>query len=194
MPKLTDSQLVILSTAAQREDGAILPLAKSVKLNKGAATLVLKSLLRQGLVAERPAAAEDDAWREADGQRLNLAITEAGLTAIGVAPKEAAPKGKPSKAARVAKKTGLATSSPGPQKAKPGAQEARPGTKQSKLLELLRRKTGATIDDLVTATGWQAHSVRGAISGLIKKKLGLAVITEIIEGRGRVYRVGASAK
>lgn len=46
--KLTDSQLVILSTAAKRADGSILPLPKSVKLNKGAATLVLKSLLTLG--------------------------------------------------------------------------------------------------------------------------------------------------
>jgi DNA-binding MarR family transcriptional regulator len=194
MSKLTDSQLVILSAAAQREDGSVLPLSKSVKLNKGAATLVLKSLLRQGLVAERPAAAEDEVWRETDGKRLTLAITEAGLTAIGARPEEAAPKGKPPKAAPAAKKTARAAPSSVPEKAKPGAQEARAGTKQGKLLELLRRKTGATIEDLVGATGWQPHSVRGAISGLIKKKLGLAVTSDVIEGRGRVYRVGASAK
>jgi uncharacterized protein DUF3489 len=194
MPKLTDSQLVILSTAAQREDGFVLPFTKSVKLNKGAATLVLKSLLRQGLVAERPAAAEDHSWRETDGQRLTLAITEAGLTAIGVSPKEAAPKGKPSKTAAAAKRTARATPSSVPEKAKPGAHEARAGTKQGKLLELLRRKTGATIEEMIAATSWQPHSVRGAISGLIKKKLGLAVTAEVIEGRGRVYRVGATAK
>jgi DNA-binding MarR family transcriptional regulator len=194
MSKLTDSQLVILSAAAQREDGSVLPLSKSVKLNKGAATLVLKSLLRLGLVAERQAAPEDEVWRETDGKRRTLAITEAGLAAIGVGPKEATPKGKPSKAAAAAKKTARAAPSSVPEKAKSEPQEARPGTKQSKLLELLRRKTGATIEDLVAATGWQPHSVRGAISGLIKKKLGLAVTAEVIEGRGRVYRVGASAK
>lgn len=193
MSKLTNSQLVILSTAAQREDGAILPLPKSVKLNKGAATLVLKSLLRQGLVAERPAAPEDEVWREADGKRLSLAIAEAGLAAIGVGPKGTS-KGKPSKPAPAVKKKAPPAPSTSPQKTKAGGQETRTGTKQSMLLELLRRKAGATIEELVAATGWQAHSIRGAISGLIKKKLGLSVTTEVIDSRGRVYRAGSGAK
>ncbi len=66
---------------------------------------------------------------------------------------------------------------------------SRPGTKQALLIDLLKRKTGATIDDLVKATGWQPHSVRGAISGTLKKKLGLTVTSEQIEKRGRVYRI-----
>ncbi len=66
---------------------------------------------------------------------------------------------------------------------------ARPGTKLASLITLLSRKDGATIADLMKATGWQAHSVRGAISGNLKKKLGLGVISEKVEGRGRVYRV-----
>ncbi len=65
----------------------------------------------------------------------------------------------------------------------------RAGTKQATLINLLKRKTGATIDDLVKATGWQPHSVRGAISGTLKKKLGLTVTSEPIEKRGRVYRI-----
>ncbi len=66
---------------------------------------------------------------------------------------------------------------------------ARAGTKQALLIDLLQRKTGATIADLVHATGWQPHSVRGAISGTLKKKLGLTVTSEPIERRGRVYRI-----
>ncbi len=65
----------------------------------------------------------------------------------------------------------------------------RADTKQATLIDLLKRKTGATIADLVKATGWQAHSVRGAISGTLKKKLGLKVTSEQIEKRGRVYRI-----
>lgn len=65
----------------------------------------------------------------------------------------------------------------------------RPGTKQALLIDLLNRKKGATIDDAVKATGWQPHSVRGAISGTLKKKLGLTVASEIIGNRGRVYRI-----
>ncbi len=41
------------------------------------------------------------------------------------------------------------------------------------------------------ATSWQAHSIRGAISGTLKKKLGLAVTSDVVEGRGRVYRIAA---
>ena len=60
--------------------------------------------------------------------------------------------------------------------------------KISTLLALMRRPRGASIADLMKAAGWQAHSVRGAISGAIKKKLGLSVVSERVEGV-RLYRV-----
>ncbi len=62
-------------------------------------------------------------------------------------------------------------------------------TKQACLIEMLSRPGAATLAELVVATGWQSHSVRGAISGTLKKKLGLAVTTEMVEGRCRVYRI-----
>ena len=71
---------------------------------------------------------------------------------------------------------------------------ARPGTKLASLIALLSRKEGATIAVLMKAMSWQAHSVRGAISGNLKKKLGLEVISEKIEGRGRVYRIAAAGE
>ena len=61
-------------------------------------------------------------------------------------------------------------------------------SKLGAVVTLLRRKEGATIDQLVKATGWQAHSVRGAISGAIKKKLGLAIASTKTDGV-RTYRV-----
>ena len=70
---------------------------------------------------------------------------------------------------------------------------ARAGTKQALLIDLLKRKNGATIDEAVVAMGWQRHSVRGAISGTLKKKLGLHVTSEAVERRGRVYRITATA-
>jgi hypothetical protein len=54
---------------------------------------------------------------------------------------------------------------------------------------MLERAEGATIDELATALGWQSHTVRGAIAGALKKKLGLDVTSERIESRGRVYRL-----
>ena len=70
---------------------------------------------------------------------------------------------------------------------------ARPGTKTARLIALLSRKEGATIADLTKATKWQQHSVRGAISGTLKKKLGLDVTSEKVEDRGRVYRIAATS-
>ncbi len=66
----------------------------------------------------------------------------------------------------------------------------RRGTKQAILIEMLSRAKGATIEEMAAKTGWQVHSVRGAMSGAIKKKLGLAVISEKVRNRGRVYRIG----
>ena len=54
---------------------------------------------------------------------------------------------------------------------------------------MLRAETGATIDEIVAATSWQQHTVRGAIAGALKKKLGLDVTSEKVEGRGRVYKL-----
>ena len=54
---------------------------------------------------------------------------------------------------------------------------------------MLRSEGGATIDEIVEATGWQPHTVRGAMSGALKKKLGLTIASEKVEGLGRVYRI-----
>jgi hypothetical protein len=63
------------------------------------------------------------------------------------------------------------------------------GTKKDLVLALLRRDQGASLDELMTATGWQAHSVRGFLSGTVKKKLGLTVTRE-----GATYRTTAPAE
>jgi hypothetical protein len=57
------------------------------------------------------------------------------------------------------------------------------------LIEMLCAREGVTIDEIVAATGWQPHTVRGAIAGALKKKLGLEVTSEKVEGRGRVYKL-----
>jgi hypothetical protein len=69
---------------------------------------------------------------------------------------------------------------------------SRPDSKVNRIVALLRQKEGATIADMQDATGWQAHSVRGAISGALKKKLGLTVSSEKVNGRGRIYRIVAN--
>lgn len=69
------------------------------------------------------------------------------------------------------------------------APSARPGTKTALVIGLLRRPGGATLADIREATGWQAHTVRGAIAGSISRRLGLKVIGEKGEGEARRYRI-----
>jgi Protein of unknown function (DUF3489) len=191
MPKLTDTQLVILSTAAQRDGGAALPLPKSVRLRGAAVNHVLSSLLKKNLLTEQPTGHDAAAWRESkDGQRLMLVISDTGKQAIGIendqAPKKQSGGTKESASKDRARPKRQVAGSKSKRQAQRSA--ARAGTKQSVLIELLSRRDGATIAEAMKATGWQPHSVRGAISGTLKRKLGLAVTSDKIEGRGRVYR------
>jgi Protein of unknown function (DUF3489) len=102
-------------------------------------------------------------------------VTDAGLLAIGIAP-------------ATAKTT--STTQGGDQVAKPPTPRA--GTKQAQLIATLQQSDGATIGEIVAATLWMPHTVRGAISGVLKKKFGFFVTTGRIEGRGKVYRIDAS--
>ena len=68
----------------------------------------------------------------------------------------------------------------------------RAGSKQAQMLAMLRGSAGTTIEAIMLATGWQAHSVRGFFAGVVRKKLGLA-LTSDVEEYGRVYRVSGNA-
>ena len=73
----------------------------------------------------------------------------------------------------------------------PDAGAIRP-SKQDDVIAMLRRPEGATVDEVASATGWQRHTVRGVLSGTLKKKLGLT-IASAKEERGRVYRIAEPA-
>ncbi len=115
---------------------------------------------------------------------MMLVITDAGLQAIGVDADEKTSKQPTPTKTRAKKRSGRTTrKSAAAAKLKIKAPlTVRQGTKQAILIELLKRPKGATITEMVTKTGWQAHSVRGAISGALKKKLGLVVTSEMVEG------------
>ena len=70
--------------------------------------------------------------------------------------------------------------------------EAKRPSKQDEVIAMLRRPEGATVDEVVSATGWQRHTVRGVFSGALKKKLGLT-LGSVKEARGRVYRIAEPA-
>jgi hypothetical protein len=71
--------------------------------------------------------------------------------------------------------------------------EAKRPSKQEEVIAMLRRAEGATVDEVVSATGWQRHTVRGVFSGTLKKKLGLT-LASVKEKRGRVYRIAEPAR
>jgi hypothetical protein len=73
--------------------------------------------------------------------------------------------------------------------AQPKAPKLRNGTKQALMIEMLRRPEGATVEQIAEATAWRNHTVRGAMAGALKKKLGLAVTSEKSETGARVYRI-----
>jgi len=187
MTKLTDTQRVILSAASQRTDRLALPLPKSLK--GGAALKVVNALIEKGLLKEVKANRKlgDQVWRETrDGDGLTLIITDAGFTAIGIEPEDArtAPKG-----ADGAPGDEPATDTPTKPNSTPKARTLREGTKQATLIAMLRATEGATIEEITAATNWQSHTVRGAMAGALKKKLGLKVTSDKVDGRGRVYRL-----
>ncbi|MFN3644771.1 MAG: DUF3489 domain-containing protein [Gemmobacter sp.] len=192
MTKLSDTQAIILSAAAQRDDRNRLPLPGS--LRGGAAVKVVGALLARGLAAEivtdsrtKADAALNRFWRnDADGRATLLRITDEGLAAVGIDPADAntAPTSidePPSDAPAPNAPTGTEPA--------PKARTLREGTKQATLIAMLRAPDGATIEEIMAATGWQSHTVRGAMAGALKKKLGLEVTSEKVEGRGRVYKL-----
>ena len=87
----------------------------------------------------------------------------------------------------------VGTSSPALQKEKPKRGPQRTVSKSDRILKLLRQKNGATIEALSEATGWQAHSVRGFLSGTVRKKLGLSLVSEAGKDGKRRYRITTSA-
>jgi len=97
-----------------------------------------------------------------------------------VAPKRAHVASKPATKAKASKK---------PTKAVKEASAARDGSKAAKVLNLLKRPDGATLNELIKATGWQSHSVRGFLSGTVGKKMGLAVTSTKDEAGERTYSV-----
>ncbi len=169
MPKLTDTQFVILSAAAQRPDRTVLPLPKSLKIKGGAVTKTLDGLRRKGLLNEKPAARNATAWRETDGgQRMMLVITDTGLQAIGVDADEKASRQARSTKPRAKKPCRRIVQKPitATPKGKKSQTAARQGTKQALLIDLLKRKKGATIEAIVEALGWLPHTVRAALTRL----------------------------
>lgn len=158
--KLTATQQSVLAIAAKRPDRAI---RWPSNLRGGARTKIVASLVEAGLAYNRSG---------------SLIITDEGMRAVGTALASTS-KTKRTVRAKAASKRGDAKA----------PRATRADSKQARLIEMLKRKEGASIEEIVNAFGWQPHTVRGAIAGALKKKLGLEVTSEKLDGRGRVYAI-----
>ena len=166
--KLTDTQTAILKAAASRADGNIDPLPSN--LRGGARAKVIEGLFARGLIVD------------VNGHHR---LTDAGHTAVGkqrpastdVAKRDTADALTKSEATHALQK--LEVTSP----------SVRPGTKLAAIIDAMRHHGGATIAQMMAGTGWQAHTVRGAISGMIRKRLGYEVVTEKGANGQRAYRI-----
>jgi hypothetical protein len=139
------------------------------------------------LIAERAALGHDAIWREAeDGRSMTLIITKAGLAAVGMLPEINESQNPAVK--DPAQKADVAANSGPTAPVSQNQRRPRPGSKLAMLVELLERNEGATIDEMVAALNWQQHTIRGVMSGALAKKFGLRIVSEPIEGRGRMYR------
>jgi Protein of unknown function (DUF3489) len=194
--KLTDTQLVLLSAAAQRKDRCLLA---PETLKGGAAQKVAKKLISMGLAKETKAKRNDPIWRrdEQSGASYALKLAVAGARAIGIdqsiepenAPREDGAfenhdqSAVPSKVEARDAPDVMGSVSAGPH-------APRRGSKLAQVIELLHRDHGATVDELIAATGWLAHTTRAALTGLRKRGYAVAIDRSDHE-RGSFYRIKA---
>ena len=189
--KLTETQIAMLGAAAQREDRCLIA---HPSLKGGAAQKVATKLITAGLAKEIKAKPGTPVWRqdEGGGQSYALKLTAAGAKAIPAGDHLASDDSS----AESDKQTPLAKADPEVSQIAadiPTTNAMRPSapradTKLARILELLQRDCGATLKDLIAATGWLPHTTRAALTGLRKRRYAVTVDRSDKE-RGSAYRI-----
>ena len=179
MTKLTNTQVAVLTSACQREDGLA---TRPASLRPAAAVKVAAKLIELGLVREVRAKGDAPVWREDEqGRAYGLKILKAGRAAM--------PADEPSAAPLPQAEANGPSADDAEQPS--GAEPAKVGSKRAVVIGLLQRDEGATIDDLIAATDWLPHTTRAALSGL--RKGGLAIErSKAQRGTASVYRIAAT--
>ena len=173
MTKLTDMQLILLSTACQREDGSLLPPPDRLGAQAARIRKAVETLIKKGLAAEQEGMATPQAWRTDGDLVIGVIVTDAGRAIIDPPVAEETPAEEMEQAPAVLTPTA-----------------SRAGTKQAQVIDLLKRKGGATLNDIVETTGWLPHTSRAALTGMRKK--GHAISSEKMEGVTR-YHIASAA-
>jgi hypothetical protein len=187
--KLTDTQIVMLSAAAQRDDRC---LVAPRNLKGGAARKVAAKLIDGGLAKEIKAKPGAPVWRQDEQAGLSFALklTAAGAKAIVIDDNSASDATREGTVPRVQVTTTgsqVVEATADVPAAAPSLCAPRGGTKLARVLELLQRDCGATLEELIAATDWLPHTTRAALTGL--RKRGCAVtIDRHDKERGSTYR------
>jgi hypothetical protein len=171
MTKLTDMQLVLLTTACQREDGSLLPPPESLGAQAAHIRKAVEALIKKGLATEKEGMAETQSWRSDGGLIIGVIVTDAGRAVIDPPAADQPPT----------MNAASAPATPAP---------SRPHSKQTQVINLLKREGGAALVDIIEATGWLPHTSRAALTGLRRK--GHAILSEKVEGATR-YQIKPAA-
>jgi hypothetical protein len=195
--KLTDTQLALLGAAFRRKD---LCLVAPPTLRGATAQKVASKLISAGFVKEVKAKASDPIWRrdKESGASYALKLTAAGAKAIPVddtveredAGEESAALANRDRAAILSKLDAKDARPAEAMELGPARPSAPRGSKLARVIGLLERDHGATIEELIAATGWLAHTTRAALTGLRKRGYTVA-IDRSDDKRGSFYRIQA---
>jgi hypothetical protein len=186
-PKLNDLQLILLSHAANQASRSVLPLPSTVA-DAGRADKELKSLLRRGLLIRTETTQAAEAWRNEGDLSVALLISGTGMAALGLADEDEGAGSESNAASSGGADDALAEAQVDPVSAP--QRQPRADSKIAKVLALLSGEGGASLAQLIEATGWLPHTTRAALTGLRKKG---HTITRTSREGVTIYSVGQAA-